>query len=236
MILRVARLRRPGAREILLLFVLLSVVAVVVDSLGHSRVQQAGAQILASELFFAWRVSRGGRISRGILVMVTGVSCLAAILRLAVLWNPAIVGLVLVFAIQFVLLVSPPVTARVRRDRDPDPGPAGASGWAGLLAVARRPPNWLLAGGVFLGILVALACGASVEWMTIEGCKPALSDACGTLGRGYPLRWLTATGSVPLIHAGSLVKDCVQWTLVSWAALYACGLWFQPPAPVRSLA
>lgn len=198
-------------REILLIFAVLEVAALVVYSLSRVGIPAEGGSPfwgLACGLFYVWRVSDGGWMSHGLLVLGTGLACLEAILQ-----------------------VSPPVTARVRRSpgpvlEHPGPVPGGASRWAGLLALVRRPPAWLLVCGVFLGVLVALAYAASVNYVGIPGCEPASSNACTTLARGYPVRWLTATGNVPLIDAYALFKDCVQWTLGSWAVLYACWLWF----------
>lgn len=224
-------------REILLLFAVLEVAALVVYSLSRVSIPAAGGSPfwgLACGLFLVWRVSGGGWISHGFLVLGTGLACIEEVLHLAALWNPAIAGLMLIFAVQFVLLVSPPATARVRRSagpaiEHPGPLPGGASRWAGLRSLARRPPNWLLAAGVFLGVLVALGYAASMDWVAIPGCEPASSAACMTLARGYPVRWLTATKNVPLIDAYALFKDCVQWTLGSWAVLYACWLWSAAP-------
>lgn len=227
--------------EILLLFAVLEVTALVVNSLSRvSVLAEAGSPFwgLACGLFLVWRVSDGGWICHGFLVLGSGLACIEAILRLAVLWNPAVAGLMLIFAVQFVLLVSPPVIARVRRSPGPvlehRPLPGGASRRAGVRTLARRPPNWLLVAGVFLGVLVALGCVASMSWVAIPGCEPASSAACITLARGYPVRWLTATQNVPLIDAYALFKDCVQWTLGSWAVLYACWLWVAPRPAVGS--
>ena len=209
----------------LLLFVVLSAVAGVVSSVSHP-VLPAKAQPIPFlfAAFLAWRVSRGGRISYAILLLETALQCLGAMLAVARYWNFVVVGLVVISAVQIMLLVSPPVAARVERV----PAPAIASGWTGLVALVRRPPAWLLACGVLIGVLVTLAYLGNMGPVAVPGCSPAASVACTGIMEGYPLRWLSATQSVPVIDKGALCKDCVQWALVSCSVLYAAWLWLRP--------
>ena len=173
--------------------------------------------------FLAWRVSRGGRISRAILIIGSGASYAEAALAVARRWDVAVVALVIICAAQIALLVSPPVYGRTRRTSIP----VRAWGWAQLV---RRPPMWLLACGMLAGVLVTLAFLGSMDFVAIPGCRPAASDACTALVEGYPLRWLTADQNVPLIFKAALFKDCVQWALVSTSVLYLGWLWLTAPA------
>jgi hypothetical protein len=228
----VTRWQRPGAREILLLFVVLSAVAGILSLVSHTA---APAYILPVPvllaIFCAWRVSRGGWLSRLVLLVLTAAQYVTALLVVAGDWNIAVASLVVIYLVQLLLLVSPPVVACVRGSA----APAGAKGWAAILAMARRPPGWLLAWGILLGVSVSLVYLTRVGLDPIPGCSPAAADTCYVFGQGYPVRWLTAGQAVSRVHVGSLVKDCVQWTLVSWSVLYAGWLWLRP-APRRQAA
>lgn len=172
--------------------------------------------------FLVWRVSRGGRISRMILIVVSGASYAVAVLAVARLWDLAIMALVIICAVQIALQVSPPVYGRTR----PTPIPVRAQGWAQLV---RRPPVWLLSWGLLAGVLLTLACLGSMDFIAIPGCKPAASGACSAWAEGYPLRWLTAYQNHPVIFKGALLKDCAQWALASTSVLYLAWLWLTAP-------
>ena len=207
------RWRRPGANEIILVYLLLEAIAFICSQLSGSaglRYSLSGLPVIA---FLAWRVSRGGRISRMLLIISSGLSYLGATLAVARLWNLPVMALVVISAAQVALLVSPPVYGRTR----PVPVLARAQGW---LQFVRRPPAWLLPWGLLAGVLVTLACLGSMDWATIAGCRPAGSYACTTLAEGYPLRWLTTVHNAPLISKSALLKDCVQWALASTTVLY----------------
>ena len=121
------------------------------------------------------------------------------------------------YAAQFAVLFSPAVSVRVRRDE-----PA---------ATPRRliPPAWLLACGVLAGLIVTLISVSHMGFIPEPGCgRPGATQAqlplrCFTLGRGYPLRFLTAMDGTPDIDPGLLIRDWTQWTVVSLSVLY--GLW-----------
>jgi hypothetical protein len=208
-----ARWRRPGANEVLLVFLLLATIGSTWSWLSHSHSPQNLVLSFLITAFLAWRVSRGGRISRAILIIASGAAYAAAALDVARQWDVAIAALVIICAAQIALLVSPPVYGRTR----PTPIPVRARGWSQLV---RRPPVWLLAWGLPAGALVTLACLGNMDWAAIPGCRPAASDACTALAEGYPLRWLTAHQNEPLIFKGALLKDCTQWVLVSMSVLY----------------
>jgi hypothetical protein len=123
-----------------------------------------------STAFLAWRVSRDGRISRMILIIASGAAYAVAALAVARLWDVAVVGVVIICAVQIALLVSPPVYGRTR----PAPIQVRAEGWAQLV---RRPPMWLLPWALLAGALLTLAYLGSMDWIAIAGCRPAASGA-----------------------------------------------------------
>jgi len=226
----VTRWRRPGAREILLLFVVLSAVAGILSLVSHTLLPPYALPVpFVLAVLFAWRASRGGWISRLVLLLVTGLLYAAALLVVAGDWNLAVAGLVVIYLVQVLLLVSPPVVARAGGLS----APVGVRNWAEIAAMARRPPGWLLAWGVLLGVIVTLACVSYAGLDPVPGCSPAAADSCHVFGQGYPVRWLTAGQPASRVHVGPLVKDCVQWTLVAWSVLYVAWLWLRRPAPRR---
>jgi hypothetical protein len=219
----VARWRRPGADEILLIFLLLATIGFTLSWLARSYGPPNPLSSFLTTAFLTWRVSRGGRISRAILILASGASYTVAALAVARLWDPVVMTLVIIGAAQIALLISAPVYGRTR----PAPIPVRAPGWAQLV---RRPPRWLLPWGLLAGALVTAACLGNMDFIAIPGCKPAASDACSALAEGYPLRWLTAHQNVPLIVKGALLKDWAQWVLVSTSVLYLGWLWLTAPA------
>ena len=113
--------------------------------------------------FLARRVSRGGWLSRRILILISGVSYVAA--AVARPGGLTAVALIIIAGAQIALLVSPPVYERTRR-------PAikvRARGWSQLV---RRPPAWLLPWGLFAGALVTLAFLGDMDFVGILGCRP----------------------------------------------------------------
>jgi hypothetical protein len=226
----VTRWRRPGAGEILLVYLLLAAIGFGWNWLSHTHSSPATLWSFLITAFLTWRVSRGGRISRMILVIGSVASCATAVLAVARQWDLSVLALVIIGAAQVALLLSPPVYGRTRR---PAPVPARAPGWAQLV---RRPPAWLLSWGLLAGALLTLACLGSGDWVAIPGCRPAASGACTALAEGYPLRWLTAHQNVPLIAKVALFKDFAQWALASMSLLYLGWLGLTTPAGLPDLA
>jgi hypothetical protein len=220
----VTRWRRPGADEILLVYLLLATVGFICSWLSRTADPKNLLSSFLITVFLAWRVSRGGRVARMILIIVSGASCAVAALAVARLWDLTIMAQVISGAAQVALLASPPVYGRTRR---PTPIPARAHGWTQLV---RRPPVWLLPWGLLAGGLLTLACLGHMDWTAIPGCRPAASDACSALAEGYPLRWLTAHQNAPVISKGPLLKDFAQWALAAASALYLAWLWLTAPA------
>jgi hypothetical protein len=221
----VTRWRRPGADEILLVYTLLATIGFIWDwLLAPSAGKESTLATFLVTAFLAWRVSRGGRISRMILVLISGGSYVVAALSVARRWDFTFLALVIISAVQIALLVSPPVYGRTR----PAPVQVRAQSWPQLLPP--RPPAWLLPWGLLAGVLVTLACLGSMDFTTIAGCRPAASDACSALAEGYPLRWLTAIQGTPVISKEALLRDSVQWALGCTSLLYLAWLWLMPPA------
>ena len=216
---------RPGASEILLVYMLLATIGFIWDwQPSPSAGKESTLATFLVTAFLGWRVARGGRISRMTLILISGGSYVVAVLSVARRWDFTFLALVIISAAQVALLASPPVYGRTRR---PVPIPARAPGWAQLV---RRPPAWLLPWGLLAGVLVSLACLGSMDITAIAGCRPAASDACSALAEGYPLRWLTAIQGTPLISKEALLRDSVQWALGCTSLLYLAWLWLTPPA------
>lgn len=218
------RWRRPGANEILLAYLLLATIGFILNWLSSSVSSPSPLLSFSITAFLTWRVSRGGRFSRMILIIVSTASCAVTALAVARLWDLTIVALVIICVAQVALLVSPPVYGRTRR---PVPIPVRARGWAQLV---RLLLVWLLPCGLLAGVIVTLACLGSMDWVAIPGCRPTASGACSALAEGYPLRWLTAKQSEPVISKGALLRDCAQWALASTSVLYLAWLWMTAPS------
>lgn len=229
-----ARWRRPGAVEMLLVFALLNVICLIVGMFGHLRgMRDPDLVWCAVALAGACQVALGGRIARMVLIVLSCLSYLAAVLSLARSWGLAVMILVVLYAVQIALLVSPPVFGRTRRPQVT----VRANGWTGLVP---RPPAWLLPWGLFLGIVLTLLYLGDVGFVTAPGCKPATSPACKVFASGYPVRWLTRLGTngdpAGTINAYALVKDCVQWMLACSSALYLTWIWLTSPTGLRETA
>lgn len=216
------RWRQPGADEILQIFLLLAAIGSALNWLSHIHGQDLLGSFLLTA-FLTWRVSRGGRVSRAILLMISGASYAAAALAVARRWDVAVVALVLISAAQLALLASPSVYGRTR----PAPLLVRAPGWAQLV---RRPPGWLLPWGLLAGALVTLAYLGNMSPIAIPGCRAAASEACSALAEGYPLHWLTAAQNAPLIFKEALLRDWAQWVLISMSVLYLGWVWLRPRA------
>jgi hypothetical protein len=209
----VAQWRRPGVHEILLVFLLLAAIGSVCAWLSHSDNQNDPLASFLVAAFLSWRVARGGRFSRMLLILGSGASYTVAALDVARLWNTSVATQLIVGAAQVALLVSVPVYWHTRAT----PVTVRVEGWAPFTG---RPPVWLLPWGLLAGVLVTLACLGHMDYALIPGCRATASGTCGALAEGYPLHWLTADRNDPVIFEGALLKDCVQWALVSMSVLY----------------
>src|ERR1700722_6821682 len=69
--------------------------------------------------FFAWRVTRGGRISRMLLITATGIAFLVTALVIASRFGPLVFGVLVAYGVQLALLLSPAGYQRTRPPRFP---------------------------------------------------------------------------------------------------------------------
>jgi hypothetical protein len=219
----VTRWRRPGAREILLAYLVFAFIGSIVGWLSRLHDLSYWLTPFLLTVFLAWRVSRGGYVARAILIVLATVSCATAVLAVARLWDAAVVAGVITSGVQVALLLSPPVYGRTRR---PARVEARMPGWSWLL---RRPPVWLLSCGLLAGGLVTMACLGHMDWVTVTACRPTTSDPCTALTEGYPLPWLTARQDMPEIVKRALLRDFTQWALASTSLLYLAWLWLTAP-------
>ena len=96
--------------------------------------------------FLAWRVTRGGRVSRTLLIIAAEIAFLVTASEIASRFGPAIFGMLAAYAAQVALLLSPAVYQRTRA-----PGWAAPAGWARL-----RPPLVVILLGILAGLVVTL--------------------------------------------------------------------------------
>jgi hypothetical protein len=132
--------------------------------------------------FFAWRVSRGGRASRMLLIICTAIAFLVAAFEIAPRFGLAVFAVLAACAAQLALLLSPAVYRRTR-----PPGWTGSASWARV-----RPPLTLVSIGLLAGLAITLL--------------------------GLFLRGALA------VHWSALLKDLVEYTVLSEAVLYGCWL------------
>jgi hypothetical protein len=169
--------------------------------------------------FFAWRVSRGGRISRMLLIIVTGFAFLAVTFVIASRFGPLVFAVLVGCAAQLALLFSPAVYQRTR-----------PPGWPGRVRWTRvRPPAALFLFGALAGLVVTLLGLSHLDTPT-AGCYgdggPTAGTLCVTFADGYPLPWLAAYHSALVVNWGAMLKDLAQYTVISVSVLYA--LWRGP--------
>jgi hypothetical protein len=140
------------------------VVSVHVSADGSPRISILTRLIdWALSAFFAWRVTRGGRVSRLLLILANGSALIALVMTLAADFRPqaagaklAELGMVAALAAQVALLMSPAVYRRTR--------PGGQPGE--MVALWRRrwpgPLVTALAAGAALGLIGAAVCAAAI--------------------------------------------------------------------------
>jgi hypothetical protein len=227
-----ARTWRSGAGKLLALYLILDVIAVMCASVAHPALpQKAQAPWLPIAAFLTWRVSRGGRASRVILIIGSGLSFAGAMSIRAPSWNPSVLGLLAIYATQIALLVSPAVYQRTRPDAHRDPG--------AVASMPLKPPPWMLLSALLAGLVVTLLFLASIDLAAIPGCGPAgattaqLPSVCFGPARGAPLQFLAAYQGTPEINNAALVMDWAQWSLVTFATLYLLRLPGCRPQPLQ---
>lgn len=235
------RIWRSEAGVVLLAYFILRLAAFGCGALAHPGPramqsplsQQVPWLLLAA--FLTWRVWRGGRISRTILVL----DGMGSFVKAAHLgpdgWNLSVLCLLAIYTAQIALLLSPAVYLRCRKDTLPRPA-------ADVLAARAIPRPWMVLTALLAGVVVTLLFLSSMSYAALPGCGPAgaamaqVPDSCFGLARGSPLPFLTAAQGVPLISPAALIKDWAQWSLVSFSALYLFRLQLRTrgPAPEAS--
>jgi hypothetical protein len=236
---RLAHLWRSNAGGLLAIYVLLGLAALAAASAAHPALrcspsakcwvpyddQPIWLPVLA---ILAWRVSRGGRVARIGLIAWSAFGYTAVAITIARVWSLPALSLLAIYAIQTALLASPAVYQRTRRDDAELPSPAAPRVW---------PPLWLVTTGLLTGLVVTLLYLSNMDWAPIPGCGAPgasfqqLPARCIGLAQGYPLRFLTAYQSTPVIDKVALVKDWAQWSLISFSAFYLLWLRRDPGPP-----
>lgn len=222
--------RRAG--WLMLAYFLLSLVAgsVVHISVGPASSAQAhdGYDWIVCA-FLSWRVTLGGRISRMLLIVGTGLDYAGTAFSVARHFGPAAFGVLAICLVQLALLMSPAVYWRTR-----------PRGWAEPPAATRvLPPLTLLLLGVFAGLSVTLiglshmVPGPAVPGCTVTGDMRA--EFCDTLADGAPLYWVSLRDGAASADWAAMARDWAQWAVVATSVLYA--LWLGAPArhePLRT--
>jgi hypothetical protein len=230
-----SRIWRSGPGQLLVLYLILDLIAVACTAVAHPALpQKAQAPWLPLAAFLVWRVSRGGRPSRVILIILGILSLAGAAFTSARSWSALVLLLLAVYAAQIALLVSPAVYQRTRRDP--------LTGWAATSSVKSRPPLWMLLIALLAGLVVTLLYLGSMDWTAIPGCGPAgatiaqLPNRCFGLAQGYPVRFLTAAHGAREIGKVALIEDWAQWSLLSFWAFYIPWLLRQRAEPPQDQA
>jgi len=141
----------------------------------------AGALGPVFSAFFAWRVSRGGRVSRVLLFVGAVLSCLAAASVVALRFTPAALGVLAAGGAQLAVLLSPAVYQRTRWG-----GGAARTGEPVGPRPRRRGARWLvtaLAVAAGLGLT-----GAAVAEAAITGRVASYNSRTVHLRPGQPAR------------------------------------------------
>ena len=225
-----SRIWRSGPGQVLVLYLILDVIAVACAAVAHPALpQRAQPPWLPLAAFLAWRVSRGGRPSRVILIILGILSFAGDAFIGTRSWSLLVLLLLAIYAAQIALLVSPAVYQRTRRDP--------LTGWAATAPVKSGPPLWMVLIALLAGLVVTLLYLGNMGWATIPGCGPAgaaitqLPSRCFGLTQGYPVRFLTAAQGTSEIDKRALIEDWAQWSLVSFSAFYVLWLSHRRPGP-----
>jgi hypothetical protein len=153
----------------------------------------------AFSAFLAWRVTRGGRISRMLLIVVSGAGVIGALILLAISLSWAELGLLAASGAQVALLLSPAVYQRT--------GPAHAG--RGSVARWRRgfaaPLVAVLAAGAVLGLA-----GAAASARVISSRVRGYDSATVRVRAGHPARVTLPPGSYGVFGGCADEYGCPQ--------------------------
>jgi hypothetical protein len=221
---------RSSVAQLLALCLILDVIAAMCAAVAHLALPQGTVPWLLVAAFLTWRVSRGGRVARVILIIVSGLFFAGAAHIRSSSWSPSVLVLLAIFATQIAVLVSPAVYQRTRPNPQPDLGVVASTPF--------KRPLWMLLSALLAGLVVTLLYLGSMNVAAIPGCGPAgmtvaqLPSGCFGLARGYPMPFLTAYQGTPVISQSALVMDWAQWSLVSFSAFYLLRLAGRRPRPL----
>ena len=174
----------------------------------------------AFSAFFAWRVTRGGRVSRMLLIIATGATYLGTASMIAHHFTPATFGRLLALAAQVALLVSPAVYLRTR-----PAGQAWAEAVPAVPAARTRvwPPFALLLLGVLAGLCATVFGLTTVSYPLAPGCAQGVAPPvlCATTAEGTPLPWLTFHQGTLVLNWAAMARDWTEFAVIGASVLYA---------------
>jgi hypothetical protein len=212
--------RQPAA-----LMVSYLVVATAAELLGQSAdmaKQTIGVEAVPVLALLSWRVTRGGWVSRGLLIYYVSARQLIGAAGLGGQWwhiQPAAVSALALAGL--LLLLSPAVYARTH------PGRPSATSRMRL-----RPSRWLVVAAPLTGTAAAgLALAVTRRWyqpgpgcMTgpVEGMPPR----CVGVGQGFPVPVAATVHGSHTLSQLAFVQDCVQWTVMILTGSYLLWLAF----------
>jgi hypothetical protein len=204
-------------------------------------------------VFLAWRVTRGGVIARGLIIVYTA-GRIGGLLNSPSMRSGSLIslGLLAIYLVQIALLVSTPVYNHTRKNRT-RLAPEGARLWV-------LPPRWMPIAAAAAGVIITLLSLGNMSFQPVPGCQAlgylaphsASRDQCMTLAEGYPIHYLSAMPTLtldsgnkvaaanldvfayPVIGKRAAAEDLAIWTLVSFTALYL--LWLPSRRPAESAA
>jgi hypothetical protein len=222
-------LHKPGVlmAAYLALFVIAEAWATSRSAASASLQEVAGMGSLPVAAFLAWRVTRGGRISRVLIIVFT----IGMIQKL--LWGDDLksgglvsLGVLAVCLVQIALVVSTPIYVRTRAD-PAERVPSTSRLWP-------TPPWWISAIALAGGLLITLLFLGSEDFRSVPCAPPPASPArCVTLVQGFPVHFLGAIPSggvaAPVIYKGAAAEDLAIWTVLSFAACYL--IWLSSRRP-----
>ena len=188
----------------------------------------ADAVGVAIAAIFAWRVARGGAVSRILCIVWTiGFLNRAFVGRDGPTSGSLIFGYLAINLAQLALLVSTPIYERTRGDWADRP-PSSGRMWP-------VPPWWFAVVALAGGLLFTLISLASMDGQHVPGCVSNGSQ-CATLARGYPEHFLSAIpvdsgrAAYAVLNAGAAAENVAVWTVLSFAACYLIWLPSRRPA------
>jgi hypothetical protein len=209
-----ARLWYESPVALLVAYVCLAAAAVALARSAGLELKPGGFGSVLLLAFWCWRVSRGGSVSRGILIYVSVLELLTAA-QLAQSWHIQTVAVFATGLAALMLLLSPAVYARTH------PGSAPASS-----SMRLRPRPWMVLAAPLAGTAVAgLTLAVTRRWfLPGSGCMigpvEALPQHCVGAGRGFPAPVVATVHGARAVSQLAFAQDCIQWTVVIFTVSY----------------